>query len=292
MECEISNLNLTVKIEQTGAELSSIVSKASGREFVWNADPSVWGSSAPVLFPIVGGLKNGQSSHNGVTFSMPRHGIVRHNTNIHVIEQEHDRITFRLTADERTLEHYPFRFTFDINFRVKDNNVIITHIIKNTDNQDMYFSVGAHPAFNCPINAGESYSDCYLEFSERETLSTSPLTPDGLVKNESISVLTDSNILPLTDHLFDNDALIFRNLKSRCVTLRSHKSDTAVAVEFPDFNYLGIWAKPQAPFVCIEPWLGVADSVDSDGLIEHKEAIIKLPAGEKFEAKYLVKIIE
>ncbi|MBR4217420.1 MAG: hypothetical protein IKR71_00030 [Bacteroidales bacterium] len=112
------------------------------------------------------------------------------------------------------------------------------------------------------------------------------------MKNESIPVLTDSNILPLTDHLFDNDALIFRNPKSRRVTLRSHKSDTAVAVEFDDFNYLGIWAKPQAPFVCIEPWLGIADSENTDGLIEHKEAIIKLAAGQKFEAKYSIEIIE
>ena len=292
MECQISNLNLTVKIEQTGAELSSIVSKSSGREFVWNANPEIWGSSAPVLFPIVGGLKNGQTSHNGKLYSMPRHGIVRHNSNIHVIAQENDRITFRLTADEQTLKHYPFRFTFDINYRVKDNSLIITHMIKNTDNCDMYFSVGAHPAFNCPINEGESYTDCYLEFSERETLSTSPLTKDGLVKDESIPVLNDSNILPLTEHLFDNDALIFRNLKSRCVTLRSHKSDTAVAVEFPDFNYLGIWAKPNAPFVCIEPWLGIADSEKGDGILEHKEAIIKLPVGQKFEAKYTVTIIE
>ncbi|MBO4603114.1 MAG: aldose 1-epimerase family protein [Salinivirgaceae bacterium] len=292
MECQISNLNLKVRINQTGAELCSIVSQASGREFVWNANPDIWGSSAPVLFPIVGGLKNGQTSHNGKLYSMPRHGIVRHNSNIHVIAQEHDRITFRLTADEQTLEHYPFRFTFDINYRVKDNSLIITHTVKNTDDCDIYFSVGAHPAFNCPINEGESYTDCYLEFSERETLSTSPLTKDGLVKDESIPVLTDSNILPLTEHLFDNDALIFRNLKSHCVTLRSHKSDTAVAVEFPDFNYLGIWAKPNAPFVCIEPWLGIADSENGDGILEHKEAIIKLPVGQKSEAKYSIKIIE
>ena len=292
MECQISNLNLKVRINQTGAELCSIVSQASGREFVWNANPDIWGSSAPVLFPIVGGLKNGQTSHNGKLYSMPRHGLVRHNSNIHVFAQEHDRITFRLTADEQTLEHYPFRFTFDINYRVKDNSLIITHTVKNTDDCDIYFSVGAHPAFNCPINEGESYTDCYLEFSERETLSTSPLTKDGLVKDESIPVLTDSNILPLTEHLFDNDALIFRNLKSHCVTLRSHKSDTAVAVEFPDFNYLGIWAKPNAPFVCIEPWLGIADSENGDGILEHKEAIIKLPVGQKSEAKYSIKIIE
>lgn len=292
MECQISNLNLKVRINQTGAELCSIVSQASGREFVWNGNPDIWGSTAPVLFPIVGGLKNGQTSHNGQIFSMPRHGIVRHNNNLHVLSQESDRITFRLTADEQTLKQYPFRFTFDISFRVKDNSLIISHLVKNTDNCDMYFSVGAHPAFNCPINDGESYTDCYLEFSERETLSTSPLTKDGLVKNESIPVLTDSNILPLTDHLFDNDALIFRNPKSRRVTLRSHKSDTAVAVDFPDFNYLGIWAKPQAPFVCIEPWLGIADSENCDGQLAHKEAIIKLPAGEKFEAKYTVTIIE
>ncbi|MBR4217419.1 MAG: hypothetical protein IKR71_00025 [Bacteroidales bacterium] len=141
MECQISNLNLKVRINQTGAELSSIVSQASGREFVWNADPDIWGSSAPVLFPIVGGLKNGQTSHNGQIFSMPRHGIVRHNNNLHVLSQESDRITFRLTADDKTLKQYPFRFVFDINFRAKDNRLIITHIVKNTDNCDIYFSV-------------------------------------------------------------------------------------------------------------------------------------------------------
>lgn len=292
MECKISNLNLEVKIEQIGAELSSIKSKSTGREFIWNADPDIWASSAPVLFPIVGGLKNGQTMHNGKQYQMPRHGIVRHNQNIHVVNQETDRITLRLTADESTLKQYPFKFTFDINFRVKDNSVIVSHTIKNIDNCDMFFSVGAHPGFNCPINSGEEYSDCYIEFEQNETLSTSTLTPDGVVKNDSIEVLKNENILQLTDHLFDNDALIFRNLKSRKVTLRSHKSPTALEVEFPDFNYLGIWAKPQAPFVCIEPWLGIADSEDCDGELAHKEAIIKLPAGEKFEAKYIIRIIE
>lgn len=292
MECKISNLNLEVKIEQTGAELSSIKSKSTGREFVWDANPDIWGSSAPVLFPIVGGLKNGQTCYDSKQYPMPRHGIVRHNPNIHVVSQESDRITLRLVASEQTQKQYPFLFTFDINYRVKDNSVIVSHTIKNNDTRDMFFSVGAHPAFNCPINKGESLTDCYLEFSERETLSTSPLTKDGLVKAESIPVIDNDNILPLTEHIFDNDALIFRNLKSRCVTLRSHKSDTALAVEFPDFNYLGIWAKPNAPFVCIEPWLGIADSENCDGMLEHKEAIIKLPAGEKFEAKYVIRIFE
>lgn len=292
MECKISNLNLEVRIEQTGAELTSIKSKSTGREFVWNADPSIWASSAPVLFPIVGGLKNGQTCYDGKQYSMPRHGIVRHNPNIHVVSQESDRITFRLTANEQTQKQYPFLFTFDINYRVKDNGVIVSHTIKNNDTRDMFFSVGAHPAFNCPINNGEKLTDYYLEFSERETLSTSPLTKDGLVKDEKIPVIDDNNILPITEHLFDNDALIFRNLKSRKVTLKSDKSDCSVAVEFADFNYLGIWAKPNAPFVCIEPWLGIADSENGDGLLEHKEAIIKLPAGEKFEAKYTIWITE
>jgi len=292
MECEISNLNLNVKIEQIGAELCSIKSKTTGREFVWNADPTIWGSSAPVLFPIVGGLKNGQTEYEGQQYSMPRHGIVRHNQRIHVLNQESDRITLRLAADENTRKQYPFNFTFDINFRVKDNSVVVNHIVKNNDSRDMFFSVGAHPAFNCPINEGESYEDCYLEFEERETLSTSTLTKDGLVRNDSVQIINNDNILPLTEHLFDNDALIFRNLKSRCVTLRSRKSDTALEVSFPDFNYLGIWAKPQAPFVCIEPWLGISDSETGDGKLVNKEAIIKLPAGEKFEAKYMIRIIE
>lgn len=292
MECKISNLNLEVKIEQIGAELCSIKSKSTDREFVWNADPTIWGSTAPVLFPIIGGLKNGETEYEGKKYAMPRHGIVRHNQRIHVVNQEADRITLRLASDELTHKQYPFDFTFDISFRVKDNSVIVNHIIKNTDTRDMYFSVGAHPAFNCPLNEGEHYSDYYLEFAERETLSTSTLTPDGLVRNDSVEVINNDTILPLTDHLFDNDALIFRNLKSRRVTLRSHKSDTALEVSFPDFNYLGIWAKPGAPFVCIEPWLGVADNIDGDGLLEHKEAIIKLPAGEKFEAKYSIRIIE
>ncbi|MCE7038897.1 aldose 1-epimerase family protein [Dyadobacter sp. CY312] len=292
MVFEIKNDKLRITVKQTGAELSSIQSVVTGKDFMWNGNPDVWGSTSPVLFPVIGAIKNGFVKYKGGEYAVPRHGFVRNNDKVKLTEQTDNSLTFGLDSDEALLKIYPFKFSFRITYRLDGDKIIVSHKIVNQGEDQMLFSLGAHPAFKCPLNEGEVYEDYYLEFEQIETDSTWLLEDGGLVGSRTKPVLHNTNVLHLNGHLFDQDALIFKNLKSRQVSLRSTKSGQVITVKFDDFPYLGIWAKPNAEFVCIEPWLGIADNVDSDQRFENKEGILRLAAGETFEASYSIEIAE
>lgn len=288
----IANELLTISVNQVGAELCKIQSIPSGKDYMWEGNPEIWGSTSPVLFPVIGAIKKGFVIYNGKEYAFPRHGFVRNNPKVQLRSQTSDTLTFGLHWDDELLETYPFYFNFEISYTLKGNKIIITHQVSNEGQNLMYFSLGAHPAFKVPMNEGEAYEDYYLEFEESETDSTWLLAEGGLVGNITKAMLNESNILRLDSHLFDNDALIFKNLKSKKVSLRSEKPKPSITMEYQDFSYLGIWAKPNAPFVCIEPWLGIADSSDSDQKLENKEGILTLKAGDKFNASYSITVTE
>jgi galactose mutarotase-like enzyme len=292
MKYSIENDFLRISVQEVGAELCQIQSAVTGKEFMWNADPVVWGSYAPVLFPAIGAIKNGFVKYNGGEYKVPRHGFIRNNANVKLIDQTTNSLTFGLKFSEETLAIYPFKFEFKITYKLDGNRIIVRHQVKNHDKEKMLFSLGGHPAFKCPLNEDEVYEDYYLEFEKVENDSTWLLEKDGLVGKNTTPVLENTNILHLNPHLFDNDALIFKHLKSRKVSLRSNKSLQVVTVHYEDFPYLGIWAKPNAHFVCIEPWLGIADNADSDQNFETKDGIIELAGDEEFEAEFLIEISE
>ncbi|WMI67552.1 aldose 1-epimerase family protein [Mangrovimonas sp. YM274] len=287
----LKNELLRLSVNPTGAELSAITSVNHQTEFMWNGNPDVWNGIAPVLFPIVGGLKNNTFLHHGKTYQLPRHGFVRRNTSVEVHEITQDKLTFKLASGQELLKSYPFQFEFYTSFQLKENTIIVSHNVKNTDHQDMYFSLGAHPAFKCPVYPNETYSDYHLEFEFEEHSKTHLLDPEsGLLNNQTELVLNNTSKLPLNYHLFDKDALIFKDLKSKKVTLTSKNKGPLLSVSYQDFPYLGIWAKPNADYVCIEPWLGVADNVNSNQLLKDKEAIIKLAPNKSFEAHYTITV--
>jgi len=292
MEFQIKNDKLHIAIKQTGAELCRIQSVVTGKNFMWNGNPDIWASTSPVLFPVIGAVKEGFVKYKGGQYAVPRHGFVRNNDHVKLVEQTENSLTFGLDYDEDLLKIYPFQFSFQITYTLQANKIIVSHKIVNQEDDELLFSLGGHPAFKCPVNEGESYEDYYLEFEQVETDSTWLLEDGGLVGNTTKPILHNTNVLHLHGHLFDQDALIFKNLKSRKVSLRSTKSGQVVTVEFDDFPYLGIWAKPNAEFVCIEPWLGIADSFDSTQQFENKEGILTLPAHQTFEASYLIEISE
>jgi len=289
---QIENGKLRIAIQQTGAEICKIQSVATGKEFMWDANPDVWASYAPVLFPVIGAVKNGFVKHNGQQYAIPRHGFIRNNSSITLVEKTDNSVTLGLKYDEELLKIYPFQFEFQITYTLLGNRIEVSHKVINLDEDTLFFSLGAHPAFKCPLNEGETYEDYYLEFEKVETDSTWLLESDGLVGNFTKPMLHNTNILHLNGHLFDRDALIFKNLKSKQVSLRSTKSGQVVTLHYEDFPYLGIWAKPNAHFVCIEPWLGIADSFDSDQILEKKEGILSLEAGKTFQASYTIEIFE
>lgn len=292
MEYSISNNLLNVSVLKIGAEISSIKSKKTGKEFMWNANPKIWGSHAPVLFPAIGSFKNDKCTINGEVYKIPKHGFIRHNVDIELVNRSENHLDFQLNFSDKTLKIYPYKFQFNIVFKLVNNKLIVQHLVKNLDNKTIYFSLGAHPGFNCPLNADENYEDYYMEFEHSETAATTLLSSNGLISDNKETILNNTKTLPLHKELFNKDALIFKDLKSRKVSLKSHKSNQVLTVHYNDFNYLGIWAKPNAPFVCIEPWLGIADHENTNSDFLQKDGLIALETGKTFTAEYSIEIEE
>lgn len=287
----LKNDKLKISVQPTGAELCEISSIKHNTQFMWNANPDIWGSFAPNLFPIIGGLKENRFLYKGKYYTLPKHGLIRNSNAIALANETENSLTFSFNYNKELLEHYPFKFEFNLTFTLIDNKIEVSHQVKNVDTKTLYFSVGGHPAFKCPVFENESYNNYSLEFETKETAVTHQLNPDnGLVSNNTKAVFNNSNILPLEHSLFNEDALIFKDLKSRKVTLTSKQNGKIITVSYPDFNYLGIWAKPNGNFVCIEPWLGIADHESTNQILEEKEAILHLKPNKSFTATYVIEI--
>lgn len=288
----IKNELIQVSVKETGAELCSIKWVKSQKEYVWQANPKVWSSHAPNLFPVIGCLKDGGFVYKGKEYKCPKHGFVRNNENVVLVEKGENYLTFGLKYSDESLAIYPFKFEFRIRYAIEANNVLVEHTIVNHGDERMLFSLGGHPGFNCPMNADETYSDYYLEFEKPETAESWRVQKDGLIGKETVQVFDEPKIIHLHSHLFDDDALIFKNLNSSKVCLKSQKSKQVLTVSFKDFPNLGIWAKPNAAYVCIEPWIGIADSVDADRNFETKEGLVTLAAKQSAIATYCISIDE
>ncbi|MEP6845643.1 MAG: aldose 1-epimerase family protein [Panacibacter sp.] len=289
MQYTIENKLVKATIASKGAELQSLTHKNFSMEYMWNGDPSFWSKRSPVLFPIVGGLKNNSYTYNGQLYNMGRHGFAR-DMEFEVSWQKEDGIMFTLVSNEETMAMYPFHFSFSVKYTLDVNDVNVSYIVQNTGKENMFFSVGGHPAFKLPITEGTSYDDYYLQFSRSEALDRWPLSADGLIINSPKSLVKISDKLPLLKELFYDDALVFKNLMSKYVFIRSDKSTHGIKVHISGFPYLGIWSAKNADFVCIEPWCGIADIVDSSGKLEEKEGINQLKAGETFESTWSVEV--
>jgi galactose mutarotase-like enzyme len=283
---------LKVSVKQIGIELCSIQSKKTGREYIWQANPRFWGSHAPLLFPIIGALKNGETMLQGLPRKIPKHGLVRNSTKPTVIGQTEESIIFQFHWDDETFKSFPFRFVLEVRFQLQENRLHLHHSVRNVDTQSFSFNLGGHPAFNCPLTEDEAYSDYSLLFEQAETASTILLDECGLLTDKQMPMLDNVRELPLRNDLFDQDALIFKDLISREVTLQSKNLGPVLSVRFPDFPYLGIWAKPRAPFLCIEPWHGVTDHASSNGRFLDKEKLISLDPGEQKNLTYSIDIHE
>lgn len=285
----IENDFLKATIDSTGAQLTSLINKESGTEHMWQAG-EVWPWHSPTLFPVIGSLINNQILVDGKTYDIPqRHGFARA-WDFLLLESNRNHAKFSLPYCEKTMAMYPYKFDLHLIYDLIDNSLRVTYKVINLDDKEIYFSVGGHPAFNVPFNEGEQYSDYYLEFETEEPLMEYLLTPEGFFSGETRQTKLEGKNLPLTHDLFANDALVYKHLKSRQVTIKSHKHNQSVSVEFPHFNYLGIWAKTNADFVCIEPWLGHADNAGAPVEFKNKEGIQKLEHGHVFEASYYISI--
>jgi galactose mutarotase-like enzyme len=285
----ISNHHLSIVIDSQGAELQSIINKETALEYLWNADPAFWPKKSPALFPIVGGLKNGTYFYNGASYQLGRHGFARESV-FEVIQHTEDSIIFSLQANEVTKKNYPFLFEFQIQYQLHENKLAVTYVVKNADTKDLYFSVGAHPAFKVPLVAGTNFNDYYLLFNQVENAGKWPLSKDGLIEQSSIPFLINTDTLSLTKELFYTDALVFKHLASDSISIVSNKTKHGVKLMFEGFPYMGLWNAKDADFVCIEPWCGIADTVDTTQQLQEKEGMNKLTAGENFSRTWSVEV--
>jgi len=284
---QLSNERLSITIAEKGAELQSLTRKDLQLEYLWSGDAAFWGKKSPVLFPVVGGLKNNSYTYNGTAYTLGRHGFAR-DLVFTVAEQTANSIRLLLTDSADTKKVYPFPFNFEVVYTLDDNRLTVTYRVRNTGNEDLFFSVGGHPAFRVPLAAGTSYEDYYLQFNREETAGKWPLSPEGLIERSTQPLLDHTQRLPLKKTLFYADALVLKHLASDAVTLKSDAAPHGLEFHFKGFPYLGIWAAKDADFVCIEPWCGIADHVDASGQLQEKDGINQLQPGGLFERSWQV----
>jgi galactose mutarotase-like enzyme len=283
----IENDFLKVIINFKGAELSSLFNKLNGLEHLWQADPAVWGFHAPNLFPIVGSCIGNQIMVDGKKYPLKRHGFARHSEFI-LLESTRTRAKLLLNYSESTLTVFPFKFAFEVIYELHDSELRVLYQVINHDNHTMYFSIGAHPAFNIPFFEQDQYSDYYIEFPGDEILEQHLLNSDGHFTGKTKNIVTELNRIDLRPDLFKSDALVFKNLTSRQVLIKNHKNSNFISISFPDFNSLGIWAPVGASFVCIEPWLGYADNEGEIKEFSQKEGVLSLKSSESFKAEFII----
>lgn len=282
MNYEIKNSFITAQIKSFGAELNSLKKCDENFEYIWQANSKYWARHSPVLFPIVGRLKEDNYFYKNKKYSLSQHGIAR-DKEFEVIQNEANFIEFRLKSDEKSLEFYPFFFELNIGYKLDKNSLIVSYKVKNKSDEKMYFSIGAHPAFNTQIGD-------FLEFENIKTTKRYFLDEKGLIyKNEDLNL--ENSKLYLDKDLFKDDALVFNDSNIKQITLKNIENKSRVKVKFDNFPYLGIWSKPNdAPFVCIEPWFGIADEENANQKIEDKKGILSLEKEEEFFCFYTIEV--
>ncbi|BFM44690.1 aldose 1-epimerase family protein [Flavobacterium sp. CFS9] len=283
MNTTIYNSAISVSIKHSGAELFSLKDNQN-KEYIWEGNPDFWGKHSPVLFPIVGTLKNNTYTIDGKEYQLSRHGFAR-DMNFELIEKTENTAIFSLKSNAETLQKYPFDFELQLTYSVENTTLNIGYKVINTGKSKMPFSIGAHPAIALPGD----FKNYAFQFEKQEVLKYYLLEND-LISNQTETLRSENGLIPFDYQLFENDALIFKTLESKSLTLLQN-SKPYVKVDFEDFPSLGIWTKPQAPFICIEPWLGYSDTAENSGDLFEKEGVLVLEANQIFNSKFSISIL-
>jgi galactose mutarotase-like enzyme len=282
----LQNELLSASISPNGAELQSLISKETGIEYMWCGDAAYWGKFSPVLFPIVGTLKDDTYYYEGQAYKLPRHGFAREKI-FAVTQISETEAVFTIESDEATLAVYPFDFVFKLRYKLNGTSLSCTYEVENPGTKDLLFSVGAHPAFAVPNLKDSEYEDYFLQFNNPEILKRYKLEA-GLIGTQTEIIVTENGRLPLSAGLFYEDAIVLKNLESTCTTIGCYKHSHGLHFHFNNFPFFGIWAAKNAPFVCLEPWCGIADSTEHNQQLEDKEGIITLSPNTSWERSWEV----
>lgn len=283
---------LKIQTKKSGAELTSI--KYNGKEMLFQGAKVLdsngniyWKRQAPILFPIVGQLKNSQTQIEGEIYEMSQHGFAR-DMDFEEISKTENKHHYMLKYNEETLKKYPYKFELHVIYEIIGDTLTVTYKVKNIDDKTIYFGLGGHPAFNCDYSNGE-YE---IAFSENEDKIEFLKLKNGLIDTEKAQNILQDNKIYLKEDTFDNDAVIMKNLKSNKVVLQNHETNQKILeLDFTGFSYLALWSKKGAPFVCIEPWQNTADRIDSTQIYKDKEGIIELPKDKEYKCEFKIKIL-
>ncbi|AIM25034.1 aldose 1-epimerase family protein [Melissococcus plutonius] len=290
MTVQLENEFLIATIAEAGAELVSLRSKSMNIEYIWQGNPAFWNRHSPILFPIVGRLKNNQYIYEGKTYHLPQHGFARDQL-FQVIEQSDQSATFSLKSTKETYQYYPFDFELVLTYELEEQNLIVRYQVENLGIQTMYFSIGGHPAFNVPLEETLTFEDYFLNFFPKKSRTQIPLSGSALnIKNKTLAQTNTS--IDLIHELFKNDALIFETKGNNAFSIETDKSQHGITLSYTDAPYVGIWSPypKKAPFVCIEPWWGIADTIDTDGQLTNKLGIQLLSPNRIFNTHYQLTI--
>ena len=277
----IKNDFLDVTILKKGAEIRSVKSK-KGTEFMWDANPDIWPMSAPVMFPVCGGLRDDRFIYEGNEYILQKHGYARF-CDFEVASATDTKAEFVLKSNEKSKASYPFDYEFTIKYELKDNSIVVTYGVLNKTDGKMYYSCGGHEAYACP----EGIEDYSLLFDKNVTLKSSVLN-GNLLEHKTITVLDDGNKLDLKKEFFAIDALVFKEVDFDKVTLVNKNSSRKVTVEFDGFRTFMLWTKPEGDYICLEPWCNAPDDVDSDFDFVNKKGIMCLEKNEYKEKVHTI----
>jgi galactose mutarotase-like enzyme len=278
----IENEKLICIIESEGAEIRSLKDKKTKKEYIWQIDEQIWGSSSPILFPAIGKIKENKIVFNGREYAMPKHGIIRNNKHLSFKKRGGDKCIFTLKSTDETLKQYPFEFFFSVVYELLEKRLIMTYEIENKDVFDMLFACGGHTAYACNLNKGTKLSSYVVEFPPSFIPKARVVGDSGLLLASTRQIENNNGRITLSDTLFNEDALIFENIACDWIRLRKKNKAKGIVVHFKGFPHLALWSKPSADYLCIEPWLGLPDSESESVDLKQKPSYKTIEPGAKF----------
>lgn len=287
---ELKNDVITLGINSKGAEMKSLKNNETGLEYLWQADPTFWGRTSPVLFPVVGNYKDKTTYYEGKAITLSQHGFAR-DTEFELASKTEDTIWFSFESTEETYEKYPFHFKLSVGYQIKGNTVKVMWKVENPDQKTLHFSIGAHPAFNCPLNEGEKQEDYFLFFDTDKPLESSIIGADGFVSEETEFFYPENGKLAITANLFDNNTMVIEHDQTHEVSLLTPDGKEYVKVSYTA-PLVGIWTpiEKNAPFICIEPWYGRSDRSNFNQQLVEREYSQTLEPGTEFNAEYTIEV--
>lgn len=286
---QLENNLISISVDSLGAELKSLKRKDTATEYMWCGDAAYWGRTSPILFPFVGGVKDREYRTKGKTYPMTQHGFAR-DMEFSLLSRESDEIWFELRSNQETLRKYPYEFLLRAGYRIQENRVDVLWEVENPGKEVLHFSIGGHPAFNCPIEEGTAQTDYMLDFGRVEKVLSTGISPNGLALNTKNEYALDDGRMAITEHTFAHDALVIEDRQTDLAALCRKDGSRYVTVTM-DAPLFGIWSPAGgAPFVCIEPWHGRCDREDFSGGLEEREWGNQAGPGETWKASYTIEV--